>query len=76
MCLSFIYPELINKLIIVDVLPFPIGLQSEFSEYIKIMKKLDLLKLDKQSDADKIMTETIKVFHYTNTDNDYKTFIN
>ncbi|KAI9292593.1 alpha/beta-hydrolase [Neoconidiobolus thromboides FSU 785] len=47
----------INKLIVVDVGPYPMDIGTSFNHYIQQMKKIEAKKINKQSEADAILNE-------------------
>jgi pimeloyl-ACP methyl ester carboxylesterase len=50
-------PELVSKLIVVDMPPVILKLSNNFSTYIKGMKAIEDADVKKQSEADKILSE-------------------
>ncbi|TPX64755.1 hypothetical protein SpCBS45565_g05680 [Spizellomyces sp. 'palustris'] len=53
------HPERLNHLIVVDMSPTNRNLTSEFGSYIEAMHKVEKAKVKNQSEADKILAESI-----------------
>lgn len=59
MTLALRHPELVERLIVVDISPVAYGRQSEFAGYIEAMQALDLTSLGRRSDADQALVEAV-----------------
>ncbi|KAG1473001.1 hypothetical protein G6F56_001207 [Rhizopus delemar] len=64
-------PELVSKLVVVDMPPVPIKLGRSFRKYVQAMKEIEESKVSKQSEADAILAQYekdqgIRMFLLTN----------
>ena len=57
MHLALNQPELVSKLIVIDMPPLPIQLGPEFDTHIKAMREINRLKLKKQKEADELLKQ-------------------
>lgn len=55
MVLALRHPELVERLVVVDIAPVTYPRTSEFAGYIKAMQALDLTALERRSDADEAL---------------------
>lgn len=58
MLLALLRPELVERLVVVDMSPVPYRGQSEFGSYIAGMQAMDLSALETRADADAALTES------------------
>lgn len=61
MQVALTYPDLIKKLIIVDVSPVKYNHYSFHLNLMEFMKKMDLNNIKSRKEADKIMSEFVNV---------------
>lgn len=61
MKLSLQYPEIIQKLIIVDISPNADLNTQSLGVFIKYMRAIDLSKIQKRSEVDEILRENVPV---------------
>lgn len=59
MVLALRHPELVARLVVVDVSPVGYGSVSEFAGYIAAMQQMDLGALTQRSDADAALTDAV-----------------
>ena len=59
MVLALRHPELVDRLVVVDVSPVGYGSVSEFAGYIEAMQQMDLSALTQRSDADDALAEAV-----------------
>lgn len=59
MLVALQHPELVERLVVVDVAPVPYGNEDEFRGYISAMQELDLTALERRSDADAALETAI-----------------
>jgi pimeloyl-ACP methyl ester carboxylesterase len=59
MILALRHPDLVARLVVVDVSPVGYGTVSEFAGYIAAMQQIDLGALTQRSDADVALTEAV-----------------
>ena len=65
------HPQLVKKLVVVDIAPFSLHLSNDFASYIDAMRKIDQANVKKQSQADEILQDIepdmgIRMFILTN----------
>ena len=60
MMFSSMYPEFIDKLIVVDILP--IAYKSNFRQILECLYSIDLKKISSRKDADELLKNKIKDF--------------
>ncbi|KAG2224485.1 hypothetical protein INT45_010551 [Circinella minor] len=65
------HPQLVKKLVVVDIAPFSLPLSNDFASYIDAMRKIDQANVKKQSQADEILQDVesdmgIRMFILTN----------
>ena len=59
MLVALLHPELVERLVVVDVAPVPYDHADEFDGYIKAMRAIDLTRLERRADADAALEEAV-----------------
>ena len=59
MVLALRFPDLVDRLCVVDVAPVDYGASGAFSGYVEAMQGLDLEAVERRSDADRALTEAV-----------------
>jgi pimeloyl-ACP methyl ester carboxylesterase len=59
MVLALLRPELVERLVVVDVSPVPYAHSAEFERYIAAMRAIDLSSLASRADADAALVEAV-----------------
>jgi pimeloyl-ACP methyl ester carboxylesterase len=59
MLVALRHPELVERLVVVDVAPVPYDHATEFERYITAMRGLDLGRLERRSQADEMLREAV-----------------
>lgn len=59
MCVALRHPELVERLVVVDVSPVPYDSGREFVGYIEIMRGLDLTVVERRDQADEALREAV-----------------
>ncbi len=59
MLVALRHPELVERLVVVDVAPVPYDHATEFDGYIKAMRAIDLDSLERRSDAEDALREAV-----------------
>jgi pimeloyl-ACP methyl ester carboxylesterase len=60
MLVALRHPELVDRLVVVDVSPVPYDHASEFERYISAMRAIDLDSLQRRSDAEDALGEAVR----------------
>jgi pimeloyl-ACP methyl ester carboxylesterase len=59
MLVALRHPELVERLVVVDVAPVPYDHAAEFDGYITAMRAIDLATLERRADADEALQEAV-----------------
>ena len=59
MLVALLHPELVERLVVVDVAPVPYDHADEFEGYINAMRAIDLDKLERRAEADSALQEAV-----------------
>ena len=59
MLVALLHPELVERLVVVDVAPVPYDHADEFDGYIKAMRAIDLSTLERRAEADAALQDAV-----------------